>query len=278
MSCAPRFDAWRSEGRLDSDMFEYAALPLRLLAVRPFLVGLIVSLPVMAAAQPTVERAFESAALAPCLAAAPHPDDPLRVTLVTYADGAWAVAPASFEDAPPEALQRCLSEAVRDALAAVPRPGRELVLERTLWPSTSLEQRFEQARAEIVDCVLLRQPKVDRLVARLRLSTNAKGALTVETTAGRELVGCLKQHLVSLRPSDTANVELEVERPGAPPRHDGTAGAVCEWANRNARLPRPRACRAGLVCSECSGGAQQLEPEPVDRICVDSVVGCPPVP
>lgn len=272
MSYARRFDACHSERRL-----EYGELPLRMLAVRSFLVGLIVSLPVMAA-QPTVERAFESADLTPCLAAAPHPEDPLRVTLVTYADGAWAVAPGSFEDAPPEALQGCLTEVVREALEGVPRPSRELVLERTLWPSTSLEQRFEQARAEIVDCVLLRQPKVDHLSARLRLSTNAKGALTVETNAGRSLVGCVKQHLVSLRPSDTTNVELEVERPGAPPRHDGTAGAVCEWADRGAALPRPRACRAGLVCRACTGGAQQLEPEPVDRICVDSVAGCPPVP
>lgn len=244
--------------------------------VRRLLMGLLLSLPAMAA-PPTVQRAFETADLASCLPLAPHPEEPLRVTFVSYADGAWAVAPGDFEDAPPEALQGCLSETVRAALEGVSRPRRELVLERTLWPSTSLAERFEQSRAEIADCVLVRL-KTDRLVARLRLSTNAKGVLTVETNAGKDLVGCVKKHLVSLRPAvDAANVELEVERPGAPPRHDGTAGAVCQWAEPGG-LPRPRACRAGLVCRACSGGAQQLVPEPVDSLCVDAVTGCPAVP
>lgn len=263
--------------RINSATREYPALACVCSPVHRLLLGLFVSLPAMAA-PPTVQHAFETADLGSCLALAPRPEAPLRVTLVTYADGAWAVAPAAFEDAPPEALQACLAETVRAALEGVSRPRRELVLERTLWPTTPLAERFEQSRAEIADCVLARLGTVDRLVARLRLSTNAKGVLTVETSAGQDVVRCVKKHLVSLRPSvDAANVELEVERPGAPPRHDGTAGAVCQWAEPGA-LPRPRSCRAGLVCRACSGGARQLVPEPVDSVCVDAATGCPAVP
>lgn len=236
------------------------------------------------AAPPTVQSVLQRAGLAPCLSAGRHPEDAVRVSLVVYPDGAWAVGLSPFEDAPPEALQRCVTEVLREALEGVAVPHhRELVFERTIWPATSLRERFDERREAIVECSMARLPKVDHLVVRLRLSTTATGALKVETTDSQEVASCVRKHVVALLPAvDVAEVELQLERPGAPPRHDGTAGAVCQWSPQRRRdtpaLPQPRACRRGLVCLECPGGAQLAVPVEVDLICLDESAGCPPVP
>ena len=253
-------------------------------SMRLALVLCLFGLPALGAT-PGVQQALDRADLVGCLGLAPHPDAPVRVTIVVHADGAWAVGLDPFEDAPIEVFHDCVTNELREALAGLVMPRREAVFSRVVWPPAGPSERFEERRESISECVLDRLPKLNHLIVRLRLTTSASGALRVapvSSPAGaREAAACARLHLVELSPmASEVEVELGVDRPGALPPHDGTLDAVCHWGEGHdePKLPTPRPCRAGLVCRACSGGIEQNPPVERDRHCVSPSFQCPAVP
>ena len=244
----------------------------------------LLGVPALAEA-PGVQQAFDRADFAACLGLSAHPEDPVRVTLVVHADGAWAVGLDPFEDAPPEVLYDCVTDLLHEALQGGAVPHREAFFSRTVQVPAGPAERFQARSDAISQCVLTRLPRLEHLVVRLRLTTTARGVIEVSPLdsleGAREAVACTRKHLGALRPeASQAEVELAVDRPGALPAHDGRLGAVCQWGegHEGVTLPRPRACRPGLVCTGCSGGIERKPGGEVERHCMSASFRCPLVP
>jgi hypothetical protein len=240
---------------------------------------LVLTSTLLTAGAPTpVARAFDTADLASCLALTAHPEDPLRVSLVTQPDGGWTIALDGGDQLAPDEVLDCLTEATRAVLKGLTFSSVPSVFVRVVGnPDTQLSDAFEVRRASIEACVLARLPKSEPdLTAQLRLGRDASGALKVSLLGDSprflsQLSTCVKASLRAGPGPATADVEVHVVRPLAWPRHDGTLGAVCTWAEP-AGKPTPKACRSGLSCQACRGIAPR---EPIDVTCVRP---CGPVP
>jgi len=241
-------------------------------------------LPLGATAAPSPQQAFDQADLTACAQQTAHPEDPLRVSVVLFPDGARAVAALpGTTDLPPEAVYECLSEALESSFAGVKAPKEPLLLSRVVGDSSvALGDALDGA---VSTCAVALPPGLDRVSVRVRVVSAVGKPIDVRATqptpGSGPIVTCLREALrKALRgfTVEPARVErdLTVERPGAPPRHDGRLGAVCAWGEGGG--PRPTPCRKGLVCRACSGGIQRLDGEEVDSHCALSNVPCPRVP
>jgi hypothetical protein len=232
----------------------------------------------LASPSSAIARAFDTADLASCLALTAHPEDPLRVSLVTHPDRGWTIALDDDDHLPADAVYDCLTEATRAVLEGLTFAKVPSVYVRTVGnPNTMLSDAFEARRASLEACVLARLPKSEPEFHSLqRLSRDASGALHLTSLDDaprftKELTTCVKTWVRATPGPATTDVELQVVRPRAMPRHDGTAGAVCSWADPKGK-PTPSECRPGLACTRCVGNESS---EPVDVTCVRP---CGPVP
>jgi len=216
--------------------------------------------------------AFDRAEVAACAASPEWTGWSIRVALVTYGDGAWALA-LDAPDLPRGLLRRareCLQNAVldQDDLAA---PRRAAVYVRTvrgpLPPSdrvAEIEARFEANRAAISDCALgallvgayRETTHLDfRLLKTARLTVETKDT----TEAATAVAECTRRAMGAFAPgSASLGVVVTLDGVGRVTRPDGRAGAICGWGQRRTDrfgLPEPMPCADGLQCCAAGGAA-----------------------